>query len=117
MSFDNDMNLAALEFDVKAALDTLQMFAEADKPRIRVQELLQQCMGKIDNWQEKYVRLEELTSNHELSNYTEFANWMGVSRQTVNNWKANGYILLRDKKVDLKQTFKFWMELKLLLRW
>ena len=117
MSFVNDMDMAALEFDVKAALDTLQMFADAGKTRIRVQELLQQCMGRIENWQEKYDRLETLSQTHDLCNYVEFSNWMGISRQTAYKWKENGYIIHRDRKVDLKQTFKFWMELKWLLRW
>ena len=54
MSFVSDMDMAALEFDVKAAQDVLNMFAEAGKTRIRVQDLLQQCMARIDNWQEKY---------------------------------------------------------------
>ena len=40
MSFINDMDMAALEFDVKAAQDVLTMFADAGKERIRVQDLL-----------------------------------------------------------------------------
>lgn len=51
MSFISDMDMAALEFDVKAAQDVLNMFAEAGKTRIRVQDLLQQCMARIENWQ------------------------------------------------------------------
>lgn len=43
--------MAALEFDVKAAQDVLTMFADAGEERIRVQDLLQQCMARIENWQ------------------------------------------------------------------
>ena len=49
MSFVSDMDMAALEFDVKAAQDVLNMFAEAGKTRIRVQDLLQQCMWWISS--------------------------------------------------------------------
>ena len=52
MSFVSDMDMVALEFDVKAAQDVLAMFADAGKTRIRVQDLLQQCMARIDNWQD-----------------------------------------------------------------
>ena len=48
MGIIDDMNMAALEFDVKAAQEVLNMFAEAGKDRIRVQDLLQQCMARID---------------------------------------------------------------------
>ena len=65
MSFINDMDMAALEFDVKAAQDVLTMFADAGKERIRVQDLLQQCMARIENWHEKYVKLEKLSQNHD----------------------------------------------------
>ena len=63
MGYINDMNLAMLEFDIKPALETQQMFADAGKERIRVQELLQQCLGKIDNWQEQYERLARVENN------------------------------------------------------
>ncbi|MBR1575888.1 MAG: hypothetical protein IJ654_05490 [Bacteroidales bacterium] len=81
MSFVSDMDLAALEFDVKAAQDVLAMFADAGKLRIRVQDLLQQCMARIDNWLE------------------------------------NGFIIFAGLTVSLKGTYKFWTELKWLLRW
>ena len=117
MSFVSDMDMAALEFDVKAAQDVLNMFAEAGKTRIRVQDLLQQCMARIDNWQEKYEKLETLSQNHDTCNATEFAHWMGISRQAFYNWKQNGFIIFRGARIDMPGTYKFWTELKWLLRW
>ena len=117
MSFINDMDMAALEFDVKAAQDVLNMFAEAGKTRIRVQDLLRQCMARIDNWQEKFEKLETLSKNHDICNATEFSHWMGISRQAFYNWKQNGFIIFRGTRIDLPGTYKFWIELKWLLKW
>ena len=115
MSLVNDM--AALEFDVKEAQDVLTMFADAGKERIRVQDLLQQCMARIENWQEKYEKLEKLSQNHDTCNVTEFSNWIGISRQAFYNWKQNGFIIFQGTRIDMKGTYKFWTELKWLLRW
>ena len=117
MSFVNDMDIAALEFNVKAAQDVLKMFADAGKDRIRVQDLLQQSMARIENWQEKYEKLEILSQNHETCNVTEFSNWMGISRQAFYKWKQNGFIIFRDTRIDMNGTYKFWTELKWLLQW
>mgnify|MGYP004491317381 FL=1 len=59
------------------------MFADAGKERIRVQvqDLLQPCMARIENWQEKYEKLEKLSQNHDACNVTEFSKWIGISRQ------------------------------------
>jgi len=117
MSLMSDMEMASLEFNVKDALNVLKMYADAGRDRIQAKDLLQQCMPLIENWQERYEKLETIKENHQYCNYTEFAAWMKVSRQTAYNWKASGYIIHNGKKVDLPGTFKFWTELKWLLRW
>ena len=117
MSYSDDISIANLEEDVKMAQEVLKMYADAGKGRIRVVDLQQQSASRIEGWKEKYAKLGQLAQNHETCNATEFSNWMGVSRQAFYNWKDNGYIILRGKKVDMPGTYRFWSELNVLLQW
>lgn len=52
-------------------------------------------MARIENWQEKYEKLEKLSQNHDTCNVTEFSKWIGISRQAFYNWKQNGFIIFQ----------------------
>lgn len=93
------------------------MYADTGKTRVQLQELLRLCLAEIDNWPEKYERLGNLCKTHDSCNLSEFSRWMEVSRQTVYNWRENGYLILGGKGVDMRETYKFWGELRRFLRW
>lgn len=63
------MDMAGLEFNVKDALNVLKMYADAGRDRIQAKDLLQQCMPLIENWQERYEKLETIKENHQYCNY------------------------------------------------
>lgn len=113
-----DINyITGIELGVKAVQDVTNMHVETGKKRISIGDLLQMCAERIDHWQEKYERLGTLCKTHETCNLSEFSKWMEVSRQTVYNWRENGYQILGGKGVDMRETYKFWCELRRFLRW
>lgn len=113
-----DINdIGRIGLSVKAVRNVMDMHKEAGREKVSVSELLQMCAERIDRWQEKYEHLEALCKTHDFCNLSEFANWMGVSRQTVYNWRDSGYLIQGEKGIDMKGTCKFWGELKRILRW
>ena len=117
MAYKNTPRLVDLEFDTKAALESLTMFAEKGIKRIQVQELLRQALPRIEDWPQKYAKLQLVCKSHQSCNATEFAAWMDVSRQTYYHWKASGLLVYTGRRVDLAGTLELWTELKQLLRW
>ncbi len=56
-------------------------------------------------------KFSDAAEGRETCNHTEFAVWMGVSRQTVYNWKECSYLMYTGNKVNLPATFELWSSL------
>ncbi len=99
------------QVDVNKALELLTMFKEAGNERIDVRTLLDEAALKIKDYHALLERLKKMAEGHETCNHSEFAAWLGVSRQTVYNWKDCNYLMYTGNKVNLPATLELWTSL------
>ena len=72
-----------MQVDVGKAYDMLAMFKEAKKTRIDIQTILDEASPKIVGYKKYLERLSDIATRKDSCNFSEFAGWLDVSRQTV----------------------------------
>lgn len=97
----NDGVILRMQVDVNKACDLLNMFKEAGKNRIDIQTILDEAAPKIIGYKKYLEKLADIATRKESCNFSEFAGWLDVSRQTVYNWKDNGYLVHTKSKIDI----------------
>ena len=95
-----------MQVDVGKAYDLLAMFKEAKKTRIDIQTILDEAAPKIVGYRKYLEKLADIATRKESCNFSEFAGWLDVSRQTVYNWRDNGYLAHTKSKIDIPATVR-----------
>ena len=108
---NSDSTLLRMQVDVGKAYDLLAMFKEAKKTRIDIQTILDEAAPKIVGYKKYLERLSDIATRKESCNFSEFAGWLDVSRQTVYNWRDNGYLVHIKSKIDIPATVQLWESL------
>ena len=104
-------DLLRMQVDVNKAYDLLIMFKEAGKNRIDIQTILDEAAPKIVGYRKYLEKLADIATRKESCNFSEFAGWLDVSRQTVYNWRDNGYLAHTKSKIDIPATVCLWESL------
>ena len=104
----NDSVILRMQVDVNKAYDLLNMFKEAGKNRIDIQTILDEAAPKIVGYTKYLEKLADIATRKESCNFSEFAGWLDVSRQTVYNWRDNGYLVHTKSKIDIPATVRLW---------
>lgn len=107
----NDSVILRMQVDVNKAYDLLNMFKEAGKNRIDIQTILDEAVPKIIGYKKYLEKLADIATRKESCNFSEFAGWLDVSRQTVYNWRDNGYLVHTKSKIDIPATVRLWESL------
>lgn len=107
----NDSVILRMQVDVNKAYDLLNMFKEAGKNRIDIQTILDEAAPKIVGYKKYLEKLADIATRKESCNFSEFAGWLDVSRQTVYNWRDNGYLAHTKSKIDIPATVRLWESL------
>lgn len=107
----NDSVILRMQVDVNKAYDLLNMFKEAGKNRIDIQTILDEAAPKIIGYKKYLEKLADIATRKESCNFSEFAGWLDVSRQTVYNWRDNGYLVHTKSKIDIPATVRLWESL------
>lgn len=100
-----------MQVDVGKAYDLLTMFKEAGKNRIDIQTILDEASPKIVGYKDHLAKLSSIATRKESCNFSEFSGWLDVSRQTVYNWRGNGYLVHTKSKIDIPATVQLWESL------
>ena len=108
---NSDSTLLRMQVDVGKAYDLLAMFKEAKKTRIDIQTILDEASPKIVGYKKYLERLSDIATRKDSCNFSEFAGWLDVSRQTVYNWRDNGYLVHTKSKIDIPATVRLWESL------
>ena len=107
----NESTLLRMQVDVNKAYDLLNMFKEAGKNRIDIQTILDEAAPKIVGYKKYLEKLADIATRKDSCNFSEFAGWLDVSRQTVYNWRDNGYLVHTKSKIDIPTTVRLWESL------
>ena len=107
----NESTLLRMQVDVNKAYDLLNMFKEAGKNRIDIQTILDEAAPKIVGYRKYLEKLADIATRKDCCNFSEFAGWLDVSRQTVYNWRDNGYLVHTKSKIDIPATVRLWESL------
>lgn len=107
----NDGVILRMQIDVNKAYDLLNMFKEAGKNRIDIQTILDEAAPKIVGYKKYLEKLADIATRKDSCNFSEFAGWLDVSRQTVYNWRDNGYLVHTKSKIDIPATVRLWESL------
>lgn len=107
----NDCVILRMQVDVNKAYDLLNMFKEAGKNRIDIQTILDEAAPKIVGYKKYLEKLADIATRKDSCNFSEFAGWLDVSRQTVYNWRDNGYLVHTKSKIDIPATVRLWESL------
>ena len=107
----NDGVILRMQVDVNKAYDLLNMFKEAGKNRIDIQTILDEAAPKIVGYKKYLEKLADIATRKDSCNFSEFAGWLDVSRQTVYNWRDNGYLVHTKSKIDIPATVRLWESL------
>ena len=105
---NSDSTLLRMQVDVGKAYDLLKMFKEGKKTRIDIQTILDEAAPKIVGYKKYLEKLADIATRKESCNFSEFAGWLDVSRQTVYNWRDNGYLVHTKSKIDIPATVRLW---------
>jgi len=108
---ENDSVILRMQVDVNKAYDLLNMFKGAGKNRIDIQTILDEAAPKIIGYKKYLEKLADIATRKESCNFSEFAGWLDVSRQTVYNWRDNGYLVHTKSKIDIPATVRLWESL------
>ena len=75
---------------------------------ITIRDLISICAIKIDNPKVHIEKMKALSENRKLYNMKELSGYLGISRQTLYNWKDEGWLVMDEGKVHLPNTIELW---------
>ena len=112
----NEIRILNLKLDVKTVKALMELYQQQNYGHTTVSELLRLATPEIDDKEEKLGLLKKCAAVRPISNISELSSKLGVSRQTLYNWKSEGYLLLDNQgKVHLPSTIKLWEDLSWML--
>lgn len=104
--------LLNLNIDVNATIRALVAMKAHGDTTIPMAVLLKFTLPKIGNSIEKMNRIKHLSELKDIVSISWLASNLEVTRQTIYNWKENGYLVFNeDGKISLTQTLELWNDL------
>lgn len=105
-------DILQMSLDAKALKFVSEFLEKEHLDKIRLSELISLCGPRIKNQRQKYDKMKELVALRPDWNWKELAPKLQVARQTLYNWRDEGWMVTTDSgKPDLKKTIRLWEEL------
>ena len=111
MKFDphTDNRYLGFTFDTQTGINVLTDLLRLGRKKVSVQLMLSFALSKIEHRHEKLEKMKVLKESCSIIGVGAFARTLGVSRQTVYNWRDAGYLICKkDGKIDLEETVALW---------
>ena len=111
MKYDKhtDNRYLGFTFDTQTGINVLTALRDLGNDRVSVRLMLSFAQSKIEHRREKLEKMKVLKANKSIVSVSTLAQYLGVSRQTVYNWRDTGYIFRTEQgKIDLEETVSFW---------
>lgn len=95
----------------KSIRDLCDLVDQTPDKKIRIGDIIKYCAPRIERREERYAQIKKLSDLRPIWNFNEISKQIGVSRQTLYNWKDEGWIITDENgKADLKRTAELWEE-------
>lgn len=75
---------------------------------ISIRDLISTCAIKIDKPKVHIEKMRALAKSRNLYNMKELSVRLGISRQTLYNWRDEGWLVMEGGKVHLPRTIELW---------
>lgn len=116
MTLDDILNIRLDASGVANILQWLKDDGRKEKTGIRkrhslitIRDLICICAIRVEDRQKHLDRMKYLTGNKvETLNMKAFAERLGISRQTLYNWRDEGWVVMNGRKVSLPRTIELW---------
>ena len=91
--------------NAKWVRELCDMVMETENKKIRIRDIIKFCAPRIERREERFLQLKKLSEACPIWNFKELSERIGISHQTLYNWKDEGWILTDENgKADLKRT-------------
>lgn len=111
--------LLNIRLDATRVTDMLKWLKEIDgknkktgvhktRSLITVRDLISICAIKIDKPKVHIEKMKALSESRKLYNMKELSERLGISRQTLYNWRDEGWLVMEEGKVHLPRTIELW---------
>ena len=105
----SDDRYLGFTFDSEQAIRVLKDLRALGYKRVSVKLMLTFLLHKIVHRKEKLEKMKSLLQVRDSITISGLAKSLGVTRQTIYNWRDAGFLFLNDKgQVDIKETVDFW---------
>ena len=103
-------NILNIPIDIRTLNEYAKRLVTKENRRaITIKELLQLATPRVANREAVMQKMAHLSTLRDDCNLSEFARALGVSRQSVTNWKDNGYLVLTlGNRIKVKDTLELW---------
>ena len=111
MKYDahTDNRYLGLTFDTQSGIDVLKALLGLGRDKVSVRLMLSFALSKIEHRREKLEKMKQLLQIKDSISVSSLAKALGVTRQTIYNWRDAGCIFLSPQnQIDLKETVEFW---------
>ena len=111
MKYDEhtDNRYLGLTFDTQSGIDVLKALLGLGRDKVSVHLMLSFALSKIEHRREKLEKMKQLLQIKDSISVSSLAKALGVTRQTIYNWRDAGYIFRTPQnQIDLKETVEFW---------
>ena len=103
-------NILNIPIDIRTLNEYAKRLVTKENRRaITIKEILQLATPRVANREALMQKMAHLSTLRDDCNLSEFARALGVSRQTVCNWKDNGYLAITlGNRIKVKETLELW---------
>ena len=104
-----DNRYLGFTFDTQTGINVLTDLLKLGYRKVSVQLMLSFALSKIEHRHEKLEKMKQLLQIKDSISVSSLAKAIGVTRQTIYNWRDTGYIFRTPQgQVNLKETVEFW---------
>lgn len=105
----SDDRYLGFTFEPEKAIRVLTDLRDLGYDHVSIRQMLVFALSKIEHRQEKLEKMKHLLEVRESISVSGLATALGVTRQTIFNWRDAGYIFRTPTgQIDLKETVNFW---------
>ena len=105
----SDDRYLGFTFETEKAIRVLTDLRDLGYDHVSIRQMLVFALSKIEHRQEKLEKMKSLLEVRESISVSGLATSLGVTRQTIYNWRDAGYVFrTQTGQIDLKETVDFW---------
>ena len=103
-------NILNIPIDIRTLNEYAKRLVTKENRRaITIREIIQLATPRIANREAIMQKMAHLSTLRDDCNLSEFARALGVSRQSIMNWKDNGYLAITlGNRIKVKDTLELW---------